>query len=168
MKQFFYLAALLTVLNIHTDAQTIRLHELYAVDPVRVNRPLEVDPADRNDKKFTDENLLKTRLTVPGQGSFINKYDADTSGFFRLPVPVRGEDHLELFSFYAGANSYGKARVKVTSPNMLEIYINDKRISSKTSTQDSLHHAGNTMAEFSPYPQTCRIVIKLLHTKESA
>jgi dipeptidyl aminopeptidase/acylaminoacyl peptidase len=165
MKQLFYLVGLWMILNAHANAQSIRLHELYATEPVKVNKPVETDSADRHDKKFTDENLLKMGLTIPGQGAFINPYHADTSGFFRLPV--QKENRLQLFSFYVGAHSYGKARVKVTSPNMLEIYINDRLIASKTSLQDSLHQAKNTTAEFNPYPQTARIVIKWLHTAES-
>lgn len=167
MKQIVYLVGLLlTILNTHTHAQTIRLHELHATGPVKVNKPVEVDPADRNDKRFTCENLLKMHLTIPGQGSFIHQYDADTSGFFRMPT--QNEDCLQLFSFYVSADSYGKARIKITSPGMLEIYVNDKLTSSKTSAQDSLQDAKSVAAEINPYPQTCRVVIKLLHTKEHA
>jgi dipeptidyl aminopeptidase/acylaminoacyl peptidase len=164
MKKTVSLFTLLTLLSLHTNAQTLK--ELHAAAPVTVHNPVEVDPADRNDKKFTAENLLKMNLTIPGQESFIHPYDADTSGFFR--IPARGEDRLLLFSFYVSAGSYGKARVKVTSPDRLEIYVNDRLATSKTAAQDSLQEAKEAAAEISPYPETCRIVIKLLQTKEHA
>jgi dipeptidyl aminopeptidase/acylaminoacyl peptidase len=170
MKHLFLLVGgcLILLHNVyHTRAQSIPLHEILATEPVKVNRPIETDSTDRHDKKFADENLLKMKLTIPpGPESFTNRYRADTSGFFRLPA--QNGNRLQLFTFCLGAHSYGKARVKVTSPNMLEIYINDKPVASKTSRQDSLHQAKSATAEVSPYPQTARIVVKLLHTREAA
>ncbi|MDR1098740.1 MAG: prolyl oligopeptidase family serine peptidase [Tannerella sp.] len=164
MKQTVHLVTLLTLLSLHAKAQT--LHELYAAAPVTVHSPVEIDSADRNNKRFTAENLLKMNLTIPRQEAFIHKYDADTSGFFR--IPAREEDCLQLFAFHVSAGSYGKARVRVTSPGRLEIYVNDRLVSSKTSAQDSLQEAKEAVAEISPYPETCRIAIKLLQAKGHA
>jgi dipeptidyl aminopeptidase/acylaminoacyl peptidase len=105
------------------------------------------------------------KLTTPGQELFSRKYEADTEGFFHLSP--QQNPFVQLFSFYVSANAYGKAKIKVTTPDMLEIYVDDKLTASKTTTEESVHKAKNVTAECSPYPHTCRIVIKLLHTKDS-
>lgn len=148
------------------SAQQGSLKQIYAMNPVVVMKPVEVDSVDRKDKKFTDESLLKLNLKIPGQSYFTENYEADENGFFQLETREK-KTYLQLFSFYVEAGQYGKAKVEVTSPNMLEIYINDKLITSKTTTEDSLQLAKNVTADFEPYPQTCRVVIKLF-SRESA
>ena len=143
------------------NAQNIQIKELYATEPLRVTKPAEIDSTNRNDKKFTDVNLLRLKVTVPEQHLFNCKYTADTTGVFKLPA--QEEASIHLFSFFVSADAYGKARVKVTSHNMLEIYVNDKLISSKTTAESSPDLAKSISADFNPYPQTCRVVIKLLH-----
>ena len=150
----------------HINAQSILLGEIYATKPHVVTMPVKVDSTDRKDKKFTDDNLLKIRLSIPAHNDFIDKYTTDSVGFFNLPAQEKA--YIQLFSFYVSANSYGKARVKVTSPDMLEIYVNDKLISSKTTIEEASDLAKSAMVEFNPYPLTCRVVIKLLHTKSTS
>ena len=156
---------LLSFFCLYTNAQSIRLSELYATEPLPVSTPVKVDPTDRKDKKFTDEILLKLLVSIPEQNNFTNKYAADTEGFFN--IPSNDNAYIQLFSFYVSANSYGKASVKVKSADMLEIYVNGKLISSKTSVEGSTDLAKIASAEFSPYPQASRIVIKLLHTEKN-
>jgi dipeptidyl aminopeptidase/acylaminoacyl peptidase len=165
MKRILLFFGVLSIVCIPIDAQSILLHELYAIDPLFVKRPVEIDSTDRNSKKFTDENLLRMKLTTPEQEVFTHKYEADTEGFFHLSS--RQNPFVRLFSFYVSADAYGKAKIKVTTPDMLEIYVDDKLTASKITAEESVHKAKNVTAEFSPYPQTCRIVIKLLHTKDN-
>ena len=151
----------LSIFCAYINAQSIRLSELYATEPITVTSPVKVDSTDRKDKKFTDENLLKLKVSIPVQSKFTRKQTADSSGFFNLHI--QEGVYIQLFSFYVSANSYGKVRVKITSSDMLEIYVNDKLIKSKTTIEESPEKAKDVTAEFEPYPQTCRVVIKLLH-----
>ena len=151
---------------IQINAQSIRLSEVYATKPQVVIMPVKVDSTDSKDKKFTDESLLKLRLSIPAQDDFIDKCTSDSVGFFNLPAQENA--YVQLFSFYVSANSYGKARAKVTSPDMLEIYVNDKLISSKTTTEEAPDIAKSATIDFNPYPLTCRVVIKLLNTKNTS
>ena len=157
---FFYLI----VFYVPCTAQNITLHEIVATAPYSVVKPLEIDSTDRNNKKFTDVSLLKLKVTVPEQSRFNQTYTADTAGVFTLPA--QENTCIQLFSFYIRANSYGKAKVKVTSNNMLEIYVNDKSVSSKTTSESSPDLPKNVSAELNPYPQTCHIVIKVLQTEK--
>ena len=159
MKQI--LITCLAFFCIQINAQNIQLHEIFATQPLTVTNPVKIDSTDRKNKKFGNENLLKLRLSVPEQDEFSLKYTADTAGFFNLPE--QENISVQLFSFYVSANSYGKAKVKVTATDMLEIYVNDKLVSSKTTVEESSDKAKNVSTELNPYLQTCRVVIKLLH-----
>ena len=158
MKNVIFLLLILPFLSI--SAQQEPLRQIYATNQVAVVKPAEVDSINSKDKKFSDNDLLKWNLTIPEQQFFNITYETDKDGFFRLDT-FKKKPFFQLFSFYVEADQYGKARVKVTSPNMLEIYVNDKLESSKTTTEDSLHLAKEVTADFAPYPQTSRIVIKL-------
>lgn len=136
------------------------IKQMYAMNPVAVVKPVEIDSVDRKDKKFTNENMLKWNLTIPEQSYFTKRYEAGEDGFFQLGMAEK-TPYFQLFSFYVEADRYGKAMVEIASPNMLEVYINDKLATSKTTTEDSLSQAEVVTADFEPYPQTCRVVIKL-------
>jgi dipeptidyl aminopeptidase/acylaminoacyl peptidase len=73
-----------------------------------------------------------------------------------------------LFKFDVEASRYGKAKVKVTSPDLLEIYVNDRLAATKSTAEETLDKAKSVSADITPYPQTCRVLIKLLHTVKSA
>ena len=159
MKKY-YLFLLLLSLGLKTFAQNT-LNELYATQPIEVIKPFEVDTVNQRNRKFDDENLLKLNLTIPEQTAFTKVYQADTAGFFILDT-FDGKPFVQLFSFYVQSDDFGKADVMVVSPNMLEIYIDDRLISTKRSKEDSLHLAHELSAELSPYPRNARVVIKLL------
>jgi dipeptidyl aminopeptidase/acylaminoacyl peptidase len=165
MKRILLFFGVLSIVCISINAQSIVLRELYAIAPLSVKMPAEIDSVDRNGKKFTAVNLLRMKLTIPGQDVFTHKYEADTDGFFHFSQPQN--PFVLLFSFYVSAEAYGKAKVKVTATDMLEIYLDDKLAASKTATEESVQQAKSVTAEFSPYPNTCRIVIKLLHTEDN-
>ena len=141
-------------------AQTT-LRELYATQPVEVVKPYEVDTVDSKSKKFDDENLLKLNLTIPEQSAFTKVYQADTAGFFHIES-LDGKPFVQLSSFYVQGGGFGDANVTVVSPNMLEVYVENKLVSTKKSKEDSLHLAKEVTAELTPYPRSARVVIKLL------
>ncbi|MDR2918749.1 MAG: prolyl oligopeptidase family serine peptidase [Tannerella sp.] len=153
--------------SLSVSAKQEFLKQIYAMSPVVVVKPAEVDSVDRKDKKFADENMLKWNLTIPEQAYFTERYQADKDSFFLLKAEEKNP-YFQLFSFYVEADQYGKAKVEITSPNMLEIYINEKLVTSKTTIEDSLHQAKAATADFDPYPQTCRVVIKLFSQENAS
>ena len=159
MKRILFFCLVFFYMPCH--AQNIVLQELFATEPIVVAKPVAIDSTNRDNKKFTDDQLLKLGVSIPEPSLFNLKFTADTAGLFRLPA--RGNEYIQLFSCYVSAGSYGKAKVKVTSQELLELYVNDKLAGSKTTRESDWDMAKNVSAEINPYPQTCRIVVKLLH-----
>lgn len=164
MKTYFILC--FSLLFLHVNAETGYLTSLAATRAVQVVRPFEVDTVDRNNKKYADADLLKLSMSLPEQSSFTTTYTADTSGFI-FPKMAGAGASIQLFSFYVHADQYGKVKVSVTSPNLLEIYVNGKLATSKTTAEKTCQEAKEITTEITPYPNTCRVVLKLLQTDPS-
>jgi hypothetical protein len=143
------ISLLFSLLCAGIHAQSTSLTEIYATSPVEATMPFNVDTADRNDKKFAEERLLKLPVSIPEQSDFVKVYQADTAGFFHLEASGK-KPFVQLFSFYVHAGHYGKAKITAVSSSRLEILVNDKTVSSKAITGDSISAAQETTAEFSP------------------
>ncbi|NDV46901.1 S9 family peptidase [Paludibacter sp. 221] len=150
-----------TIFNIYSQKKQ-NLPEISAIPPVTINLPLEVDSTNLKGEKFTEKDLLKMPLTIPSQNNFSIQLQADTAGYFYPTVPANDNTTFQLFSFYINADRYAKGTLKVTSPNMLEVYIDDKLEKSKTTKENKLDDKNNVTTKFTAYPENKRVVIKLL------
>lgn len=142
-----------------------KLSQIYTTAPVSVQAPLLVDSATLKGEKYSESILLKTNLAIPEQEAFVRPLKADTAGYF-FPEKSKEGSTFQLISFYVNADRYGKATVKVTSPNLLEIYVDGKLSASKTTKEDNLRAEKDASASFTPYPLNSRVVIKLLSSAD--
>jgi dipeptidyl aminopeptidase/acylaminoacyl peptidase len=150
---------MLFMLNIAAQ-NTQTLKEIYGMNPISLSKPIEIDSVNIKGEKFDDKNLLKTQITIPEQSAFVNLMKSDSDDFF-IPEKSEAEYSLQLFSFYVSSDRYAKGTIKVTSPNMLEIYVDDILATSKTTKEDSISTDKNVKTSITPYPVEKRIVVKL-------
>ena len=141
--------------------RTQQLVEINGINPVNVVTPLKIDSVNIKGEKFDVKSLLKMPLTIPEHSEFKAIYEIGSDSFFRLQKPSDNSS-LQLFSFYLSSDRYGKGTLKITSPNMLEVYVDGVLKKSKTEKEDSLRADKNLKIDISPYPASNRIVIKLL------
>ena len=137
--------------------------EIYGLNPVTVLNPIMIDSVDMKGEKFTSANLLKMPLSVPDHDKFTRIIKADTAGYFKLHRPAENGT-LNLLSFYASSPSYAKTTLRVTSPNMLQVYVDGKLVATKVTQEDSLKAAKSVTTSLVAYPNNKRIVVKLLST----
>jgi dipeptidyl aminopeptidase/acylaminoacyl peptidase len=142
-----------------------KLPQIYAAAPVAVINPLIVDSTNLRGDKYSEKDLLKMSLTIPGQTAFVRPLKSDTAGYFYAEKPKEGCT-FQLFSFYAQADRYAKLSLKITSPNMFELYVDDKLSTSKTTKEENFRNEKEVTATFNPYPLSSRVVIKLLASAE--
>ena len=135
--------------------------DIYGNQPVTVHFPLQIDSVNIKGEKFDDKSLLKTELTIPERENFKNFYEIGTTGFLNFEKPDE-KSTLQMFSFYVSSDRYGKGTLIITSPNMLELYVDGKLTKSKTEKEDSISMDKNIKTTLTPYPSTNHIVIKLL------
>lgn len=166
MKDKFIITIILIFLtNCLLAQQKHLLTELYGTKPMNVSKPIEIDSINMKGEKYTEKDILKTYLTIPEQSNFTYLLRSDTTGYFYGEKPLEGYS-LQMFSFYVSSDRYAKGTLKVSSPNMLEIYVDGKMISSKTTVEDSIIEDKNVTASLSPYPIASRVVVKLLGSSQ--
>ncbi len=156
----FIICAILAVLPL-TAQQNFSPNQIYHFGPIAVQKPIMLDSTNLGDKKFSNELLLANTISVPQQERFTTLSNPDSEGFFHLQKPQKG-DAFHLFSFFVSANRYGKGKLTVTSPNLLELWIDDEKLATKTQLNDSLHQAGSVDTDLNGFTNNVRVVIKLL------
>src|SRR5690606_8406362 len=119
-----------------------------------------------NNSSFSDEMLLSTPISFPDHDRFTKEITPDTAGFFFMEKPTTGKA-FQLLSFNVAGDRYGKGKLTVTSPNPLELWINDVKRATKTQVNDSLHQAGQVDTNLNGFTNNDRVVIKLLADAEN-
>ena len=147
-------------------AQNKTLKKILATTPLEVRAPLMVDPAKQDKEVFGTEKLLKLGLTIPEQTGFNQKYEADTDGFFRVGRAEK-DASVQLFAFYVRGDRYGKVKVTVTTPDLAELFVNGKSVATKTTAENGRKEAKEVSTTLTPYPETNRVVIKLLRPTDA-
>lgn len=165
-KQFSTILLILLLLGETVIAQiTFSPSEVSTFGPIKVQTPVLLDSINLNDKSYSDELLLTTIINFPAPEKFTGKLQSDTAGFFILPKPEEGKT-FHLVSFYLSADRYGKGKLTVTSPNTLELWLDNVKCATKQTQNDSLHLAGSVDAVLNGFTNNSRVVIKLLTTSD--
>lgn len=139
------------------------LLQAYTTPPVAIVNPLKIDSVNLKGEKFSESDLLKMSISIPEQSAFVRPLKADSDGFLYPEKPQDGAFSLQLISFYITSDRYTKGTLRVTSPNMLEIYIDGKLAASKTTKEKTFRSDKKDItASINPYPLQNRVVIKLL------
>ena len=139
----------------------ISLESVRAFEPITLQKPILLDSVNLKNQKFSEMEFLSNPHSIPNHERFTNILTADTAGFFHIDK-TDSEYSLHLLSFYLGGDNYGKAKLTVTSPNVLEIYIDGVKKGTKGASNDSIHKAGSAEATLNGSLNNSRVVVKLL------
>lgn len=134
--------------------------------PIQVQNPVMLDSTDLNNKIYNNEMLLSSPVSFPAQERFTTELTPDSAGFFHFIKPEQGEA-IQLLSFFVSADRYGKGKITVTSPNPLELWIDNVKRATKTQVNDSLHLSGQIDTNLNGFTNNSRIVIKMLTSSDN-
>ena len=139
----------------------VTLQKVRAFEPIALQKPVLLDSTNLKNEEFSDEKLLSSSLSIPNHNRFSHTLYTDTAGFFHIDK-TDSEYSLHLLSFYLAGDKYGKAKLTVTSPNILEVYINGEKKATKAHATDSISTAGSAETTLDGTLNNSRVVIKLL------
>ena len=157
---YYIIIGLLLVISVKSQ-QPLMPEKIYSFNPIPVQRPIMLDSTNLNKSLFSDEQLLAYTISFPSQTRFTTELNRDTTGFFNLSKPQQGEA-IQLLSFFVDSDRYGKGKLTVTSPNPLELWIDNVKRATKTQVNDSLHQSGSVETNLNGAANNMRIVIKML------
>lgn len=135
--------------------------EVSTFGPIVIQKPVLLDSVDLSGTPFSNEHLLSTPINFPSSDKFSGSITSDTTGFFRMHKPEWG-DAIHLVSFFLASDRYGKGKITITSPNPMELWIDNVKRATKHSNDDSLHLAGSVDAVLNGFINNSRVVVKLL------
>lgn len=164
-KKYSFLIALLCIAFHAASQQIISPEQVRSFGPIDVQKPVFLDSTDLKNTPFSDETLLSYFVSFPQHEKFFTVLTPDTSGWFHLTKPQK-DYGFQLVSFFVDADRYGKAKLTITSPNPLELWINDVKRATKTQINDSLHLSGSVDATLNGLVNNSRIVIKMLTSSD--
>jgi len=166
-NRFFWCIIAFGLLTLNMAAQQLlRPQEIHVFGPIPVQKPVLLDSVNLKEAPFTDELLLSYSISFPDHDRFVTKVTPDTAGYFNLTKPEQGHA-FQLLSFYLSADRYGKGKITVTSPDRLELWIDNVKRATKTELNDSLHKAGSVDTGLNGFTNNVRVVIKLLTSAEN-
>lgn len=157
---WYFIAFILPAVNIQAQ-KPLQPQELHTFGPIPVHKPVLLDSVNLNETPFSDELLLSSSISFPDHDRFVTKVTPDTAGYFKLPKPQRGHA-FQLLSFYVSADRYGKGKITVTSPNRLELWIDNVKRATKKELNDSLYQSGSVDTGLNGFTNNARVVIKML------
>jgi dipeptidyl aminopeptidase/acylaminoacyl peptidase len=143
----------------------LNITKVKAASPVAVHNPLMVDSVNLKGEKFEPKQLLETTFLVKN-AEFKETLEADSSGVIFFQKAKEGNE-LRMFLFNVNVNKHAKLKVSVASPGMLELYVGNKKESTKTSVEDSIQHAKKAEKEITVNPGTVEFAVKYLSRSES-
>jgi dipeptidyl aminopeptidase/acylaminoacyl peptidase len=163
--KLFFLVLCIFVYGSSVSQNKLNITKLKATYPIVVNEPLMVDSTNLKGEKFEAKQLLESTFFVKN-ADFKEELIADSSGviFFQK---AQENNELRLFSFNINVSKHAKLKISVTSPGMLELYVENKKESSKTTVEDSLKHAKKAEKEITVNPGTVEFTVKYLSQAES-
>lgn len=159
-----FIFAFLAVLSVSAQ-QVFTPEQVNYFGPITVHKPVLLDSTNLDNKKYSNELLLANSISFPAQERFTTVLKPDAEGYFNIKKEYQG-DAFYLISFNISANKYSKGKLTVTSPNMLEMWIDDEKISTKTQQNDSLHQSGSVDTNLKGFTNNSRVMIKLLATAD--
>lgn len=160
------LLLVLSNFSLFAAVKIVKPEKVWVLGPINLVKPLQIDSTDLKGEKFKTDDLMATPINFPEHSKFTTQLTPENNDFFRLEKPTKGASFY-LISFFVKSDSYGKAKVKVTSPDRFELYVNDKKEADKKSVEDSLKTAKSAEANLIGNINSSRVVIKYLTSSES-
>ena len=142
--------------------QHIPVQSCQIAGPVFLQKPVLSDTVNIFGKQYDAQQILKTKISPDAFRRNAKTISVDTTGYFTINHTLTEHASLYFFNFTVTASAFAKAKLKVTSPQAFEMYVNDEKTTEKTSVQKSIEKA--LSAEWSPSlePRAYNVTVKCL------
>lgn len=151
---FFIVSTLSYSQQKHVLSQVYTTNEVITIAP-----PLLIDSTNIKGDKFDNKSLLESSLST--NIKLDEKLNSGLGSYFYMQKAQK-DGRFHLLSFDLTSDRYTKVKIKVSSPGMFELYVNDKKEVSKTSIEDSIMTSKSVEATITTNPRTNKVLIKYL------
>lgn len=131
-----YLSLLfILTLCLFANAQTLSVKQYRHAGPFKIMRPMMIDSVDASQKKYSDDCLLDTRLSLNAiqTGTLLASNNLPKGDI------AKGAD-LYLAGFDFTVTGYAKVEVKVSGPARSKVYVDRSEVKGQQSYQPGCYH----------------------------
>jgi len=139
---------------------TIQISSFNYSGLIPIEKPIRIDSLNLEKKEYSDKILLTTRVDFDKvrTGKLILR--ADTSD--AIPLEYAKDKALQLLSFNIDPDQYCKPKLRITSTEMFEVYINGKKEKSKETKEIDITRSSDVDLSLILEPRRYEVIIKLL------
>lgn len=160
MKKAIYLLMWLGTFCAMAQNKVVESYSLR--EPIALRKPVMNDTINLQGGAYEKKMLLKTPISLSAEKGKSEVMVTDTTGYLLLEKPEK-EASIYLSRFFVSTDRFAKVKLKVTSPNYLDVYIDGTKTKSKETLEDSISLAGNIQMDLRLEPATrYEVVVKLL------
>lgn len=142
---------------------TIYVKKLNVSPAIALQMPVMMNETNLKGDKFQEKNLLATEIKLPCFSDYNNILDT-FGDQFELPK-AEHEYQVQFLSFMLTSDRYAKASVMITTPDMIELYVDGMKEGSKDVKENEISKAKKLIKEITLLPyQAKEVVIKYLST----
>jgi hypothetical protein len=164
MRKKTMLAAVLAAFTMGTQAQVIESFQVR--DAATLHAPVLADSINTEGRKYDTRNLLSTAVGLNQESFNTQVMTADTAGFVAL-TKTEGEHLIYVVSTQIRADRFFRGKLRVTSPNRWEAYVNGASRMRKDGAEDSLDMRSSRDVALRLEPErNCEITIKMFVHKD--
>jgi len=158
MKQFFIITLLSIFLSFSLEAQNI-VKRYKVSNPVSIEKPVLVDTVNMKGNKYNVSMLLDTYINTDINKA-VNICSVNDKNELNLSNKTQ-KYQAYIIEFDAISQNYVKASLKISSPNILSVYIDNKKLKDKKTEETS--EASSIIIPFEMQAEhKYSIIIKLL------
>lgn len=166
MRHYILFLLLLSYLHVtaQDSAKYLAVQSCTVSGPVFLQKPVINDTINIFGDKYDTKQILKTQISpaVFGRDAYVINTDSAT-GFFTIPhIPADDRASLYFFNFTVTASAFAKAKLKITSPQAVEVYIDNEKATDKQSVQKSAEKASSADWSMTLEPRSYRVTVKCL------
>lgn len=165
-KKHLLLSCLLLACCVVMGQDTICIKKLNGTQPIQLPMPIMLDSTNLKGEQFGLKELLATEIRLPQQKDFTNMVDS-----FEKEITLDraiGENQIQFLSFQLSSDRYCKSNIKITTSNMIELYVDGVREGSKPTIEKEVKNAKSLSKEIVTMPyQAKQIVIKYLSSSKN-
>lgn len=160
-KKYLFLTCLLLAVSSLVAQDTIRIKKLNGTEPISLQMPIMLDSTNLKGEKFNLKELLATNIKLPTHKEFTNMVDSFEDEI-TLPT-ASSENQIQFLSFELTSDRYSKNTIQITTPNMIELYIDGVKEGTKPTSEKEMKGAKKLVKEVATMPyQSKQIIIKYL------
>ena len=132
--------------------------------PFVLQNPVISDSVNIFGNTYNVKQMLNTNISPVAFRHNVREMNVDpATGFFTVHNPPTDHASFYFFNFTVTASSFAKAKLKITSPQPVEIYINDAKVTEKITVQSNLDRALTAEWSLTMEPRSYFITVKSLH-----